>query len=55
MCAVGRVGLRGPVLRGVRRARRRVPPRLPGLGRGGRGLAPPQETAQKEHGRGSRH
>lgn len=49
------VGLRRAVFRGVRRSGRRVPTLVPGLGRGGRGLAPAQEATQKEHGRGSRH
>lgn len=49
------VGLRRAVLRRVRGAGRRVPPRLPGLGRGRRGHPSPQEATQKEHGRGSRH
>lgn len=49
------VGLRRAVLRRVRRSGRGLPTLLPGLGRGRRGLAPAQETTQKEHGRGSRH
>lgn len=45
---------RGSLLGRVRRARRRLPTRVPRLRRGGRGHATEEETTQKKHGRGGR-
>lgn len=49
------VGLRGAVLGRVRGPGGGVPPHVPRLGGGGRGLETAQEAPQKEHGGGGRH
>lgn len=49
------VGLRGTLLGGVRGTRGRVPPLIPRLRRGRRGLETAEEETQKEYGRGGRH